>query len=64
MISPNKKTRPMGLPDWLAIGLLCVCVLLPIWIVRYPAAADYWNHLLKARILADFSSPQLGYSRY
>ena len=50
--------------DWLVLWLLCACVLLPIWIVRYPAAADYWNHLLKARIVADYANSELNYSRY
>lgn len=50
--------------DWLVLAVSLVCVLLPIWIVRYPAAADYWNHLLKARILADYGNPSLEYSRF
>ena len=40
-----------------------MCVLVPIWFVHYPPLQDYWNHLLKARILADYSNPSLGYSQ-
>jgi hypothetical protein len=57
----NSSTKPL---DWLAFALSCTCVLLPIWIVHYPAAADYWNHLLKAKIVADYDNPALGYSRF
>ena len=39
-------------------------MLLPIWAVRYPPLQDYWNHLLNACILADYSDPFMRYNRF
>jgi len=62
--NPECKRDSIRPVDWAVLAALSVCVLLPIWIVRYPAAQDYWNHLLKAKIVADYGDAGLGYSRF
>lgn len=60
----NTKQSATSRPDWVTLCALSALVLLPIWIVHFPAAADYWNHLFKAKIVADYADPALGYSRF
>lgn len=64
MTGSARKRSVMRPADLAVLALLSFCVVLPIWIVRYPAAQDYWNHLLKAKIVADYGDPGLGYSRF
>lgn len=58
------KAMPSRITEWTFLLFLSLFVLLPIWIVQYPAAADYWNHLLKARIVAEYGNPMLDYRKY
>lgn len=64
MVELKSKCDAATRADWLVFAILSACVLIPIWIVRYPAPGDYWNQLLKARIVANYADPFLGYSRY
>lgn len=64
MANPGFKRNSIRPSDWAVLAALSLCVLAPIWIVRYPAIQDYWNHLLKAKIVSDYADVSLGYSRF
>jgi len=51
----------------LALVILALCfviAVLPFLVPAIPAATDAAKHLMVARVLADYSDPLLGYSRY
>ena len=43
---------------------LIALMLIPIWIVQYPSLQDYYNHLLKAKVLLDYSNSAMNYSNF
>jgi hypothetical protein len=46
---------------WLA-GILAILTLLPVWVVRYPALYDYQTHVLEAKVVARYDTPEFGYA--
>jgi hypothetical protein len=62
-LDTNKANAAVITPR-LAAAVLVILLILPLWFVQYVPLYDYQNHLLEARVLADYDHPQLGYSSF
>ncbi|MCG8556687.1 MAG: hypothetical protein MJD61_15580 [Proteobacteria bacterium] len=46
---------------WLVLSLTMV---VPLWVIAYPPLQDFPQHVATARVLASYSDPSFGFSRY
>lgn len=63
-VEPSDVAHPFGWFAAVILALFFAIALLPFLLPAIPSGTDVHKHLMVARVLADYSDPLLGYSRY
>jgi len=64
LCGPGSFSSPLGNAYWVALLLVAVAIITPIWPVGYPGMVDYPNHLTRCYILAHFHDNPVWQTRY